>query len=114
MPSYTAPLRDMRFVMFDLLDAERELAALPAFAGVDRDAIDAVLEEAARFASRVVQPLNAVGDIEGCRIDADGRVTTPTGFRAAYRQFGAAGWPALSCAPETGGQGLPVLLNNRV
>jgi alkylation response protein AidB-like acyl-CoA dehydrogenase len=114
MPSYTAPLRDMRFVMFDLLDAERELAALPAFAGVDRDTIDAVLEEAARFASSVVQPLNAVGDIEGCRIDADGRVTTPTGFRAAYRQFGAAGWPALSCAPETGGQGLPVLLNNRV
>jgi len=104
----------MRFVMFDLLEAERELAALPAFAGVDRDTIDAVLEEAARFASTVVQPLNAVGDIEGCRIDADGNVSAPPGFRAAYRQFGDAGWPALSCDPEFGGQGLPVLVNNRV
>ena len=114
MPSYTAPLRDMRFVMFELLDAERELAALPVFAGVDRGTIDAVLEEAARFASSVVQPLNAVGDIEGCRIDADGNVSAPPGFRAAYRQFGEAGWPALSCDPEFGGQGLPVLVNNRV
>ncbi len=114
MPSYTAPLRDMRFVMFDLLEAERDLAALPAFAGVDRDTIDAVLEEAARFASTVVQPLNAVGDIEGCRIDADGNVSAPPGFRDAYRQFGDAGWPALSCDPAFGGQGLPVLVNNRV
>ena len=114
MPSYTAPLRDMRFVMFELLEAEQELAALPAFAGVDRDTIDAVLEEAARFASTVVQPLNAIGDIEGCRIDADGNVSAPPGFRAAYRQFGEAGWPALSCDPDFGGQGLPVLVNNRV
>jgi alkylation response protein AidB-like acyl-CoA dehydrogenase len=114
MPSYTAPLRDMRFVMFELLQAEQELKSLPRHADLDRETIDAVLEEGARFASTVVQPLNAIGDLEGCRIDADGNVTTPTGFREAYRQFCAAGWPALSCDPEVGGQGLPVLLNNRV
>jgi alkylation response protein AidB-like acyl-CoA dehydrogenase len=114
MPSYTAPLRDMRFVMFELLQAEQELKSLPRHADLDRETIDAVLEEGARFASTVVQPLNAIGDLEGCRIDAEGNVTTPTGFREAYRQFGAAGWPALSCDPDVGGQGLPVLLNNRV
>ena len=114
MPSYAAPLRDMRFVMFDLLDAERELAALPRHAGIDRDTIDAVLEEAARFASTVVQPLNAVGDVEGCTLDADGNVRTPSGFADAYRRFGEDGWPALSCDPAYGGQGLPVLVNNRV
>jgi len=114
MPSYTAPLRDMRFVLFELIDAERELAALPAHAGLDRATMDAVLEEAARFARDVVFPLNQVGDAEGCRFHADGRVTTPSGFRDAYRQFTEAGWPALGCDPEFGGQGLPVLLNNRV
>jgi alkylation response protein AidB-like acyl-CoA dehydrogenase len=114
MPPYAAPLRDMRFVMFDLLEAEKELATLPRHAGVDRDTIDAVLEEAARFASAVVHPLNAVGDVEGCTIDAEGNVRTPTGFADAYRQFGAAGWPALSCDEAWGGQGLPVLVNNRV
>jgi alkylation response protein AidB-like acyl-CoA dehydrogenase len=114
MPSYKAPLRDMRFVMFELLDAESELQAMPAFAELDRDTIDAVLEEGARFASEVAFPINAVGDIEGCRFHGDGVVTTPPGFRQAYRQFVEAGWPALSCDPAYGGQGLPVLLNNRL
>ena len=113
MPSYAAPLRDMRYVMYDLLDAEREFAALPAHAQLDRETMDAVLEEAARFASQVAFPLNAVGDQEGCRIDEQGSVTTPTGFKEAYRQFVEAGWPSLSCDPAVGGQGLPVLLNNR-
>jgi alkylation response protein AidB-like acyl-CoA dehydrogenase len=114
MPSYNAPLRDMRFVMFELLDAERELQAMPRFAGIDRETIDAVLEEAARFASQVAFPLNAVGDIEGCTYHGDGVVTAPPGFKEAYRQYGEAGWPALSCDPAYGGQGLPVLLNNRL
>ena len=114
MPSYAAPLRDMRYVMYDLLDAEREFAALPAHAQLDRETMDAVLEEAARFASQVAFPLNAVGDQEGCRIDEQGSVTTPTGFKEAYRQFVEAGWPSLSCDPAVGGQGLPVLLNNRL
>ena len=114
MPSYTAPLRDMRFVMFELLDAERELKAIPRYREVDRDTIDAVMEEGARFASQVAFPLNAVGDIEGCTFHGDGVVTTPTGFKQAYRQFVDAGWPSLSCDPAYGGQGLPVLLNNRL
>ena len=114
MPSYTAPLRDMRFVMFEVLDAERELKAIPRYAEVDRDTIDAVMEEGARFASQVAFPLNSVGDIEGCTFHGDGVVTTPTGFKEAYRQFVDAGWPSLSCDPTYGGQGLPVLLNNRL
>ncbi len=114
MPSYNAPLRDMRFVMFELLDAERELKAMPRHADLDRDTIDAVLEEGARFASQVAFPLNASGDIEGCTFHGDGVVSTPTGFKEAYKQFIEAGWPGLSCDPTYGGQGLPVLLNNRV
>jgi len=114
MPSYNAPLRDMRFVMFELLDAEHELKAMPRHADLDRETMDAVLEEGARFASQVAFPLNASGDIEGCTFHGDGSVTTPTGFKEAYRQFIEAGWPALSCDPTYGGQGLPVLLNNRV
>ena len=114
MPSYTAPLRDMRYVMYDLLDAEAELAQLPRYAAFDRETMDAVLEEAARFASQVAFPLNQVGDIEGCRIDTEGNVTTPPGFKEAYRQFVEAGWPSLSCDPDVGGQGMPVLLNNRL
>ena len=114
MPSYTAPLRDMRYVMYDLFDAEAELAQLPRYAAFDRETMDAVLEEAARFASQVAFPLNQVGDIEGCRIDTEGNVTTPPGFKEAYRQFVEAGWPSLSCDPDVGGQGMPVLLNNRL
>ena len=114
MPSYNAPLRDMRFVMFELLDAERELKAIPRYADLDRNTIDAVLEEGAKFASQVVFPLNAIGDIEGCTFHGNGVVTTPPGFKEAYKQFVEAGWPALSCDPTYGGQGLPVLLNNRL
>jgi hypothetical protein len=114
MPTYQAPLRDMRYVMYELLDAPSVLRTIPAHAGIDVETMDAVLEEAAKFAEQVVFPLNAVGDREGCRIDAQGNVTTPTGFKAAYAQFAEAGWPALSCDPDFGGQGLPVLLNNRL
>ena len=113
MPSYTAPLRDMHFVLFDVLDVERELAAMPRHAGVDRATIEAVLEEAAKFASHVIQPLNQVGDREGCTWHGDGVVTAPTGFREAYAQFVDAAWPSLSCDPDFGGQGLPVVVNNR-
>ncbi len=114
MPHYTAPLRDMRFVLFDLLRGEAELAALPRHAGLDRDTIEAVLEEGAKFASQVIQPLNAVGDREGCTWHGDGVVTAPPGFRQAYRQFVDAGWPSLGCEPDFGGQGLPTVVNNRL
>jgi len=113
MPSYKAPLRDMRFVMFELLDAEREFKALPCHADLDADTVNAVLEEAAKFAEQVIFPLNGVGDIQGCTFHGDGVVTTAPGFKEAYAQFVAAGWPSLSCDTDFGGQGLPVLLNNR-
>jgi alkylation response protein AidB-like acyl-CoA dehydrogenase len=114
MPTYTAPLRDMRFVLFELFRIEQELAALPAHAGLDRDTIDAVLEEGARFAQQVAHPLNRIGDAEGCSLHGDGVVTTPRGFRDAYRQWVDGGWPALACDPAFGGQGLPTLVNNRI
>jgi alkylation response protein AidB-like acyl-CoA dehydrogenase len=114
MPTYTAPLRDMRFVLFELLRIEEELAAMPAHAGLDRETIDAVLEEGAKFAQQVAHPLNRIGDTEGCTFHGDGVVTTPRGFREAYRQWVDGGWPALGCDPAFGGQGLPVLINNRI
>lgn len=109
--SYEAPLRDMHFVMADVLDAPAAWAACPAHADLDIDTADAVLEQAARFASEQLQPLNGPGDVAGCSLHADGRVTTPPGFAAAYQSFVEAGWPALAAEPEWGGQGLPLLLD---
>jgi alkylation response protein AidB-like acyl-CoA dehydrogenase len=113
MPTYHAPLRDMRFVMFELLDAQNVLSTLPVYADLDSDTINAVLEEGAKFAENIAFPLNQSGDLEGCHFDR-GVVTTPKGFKHAYQQFSDAGWPALSCDPAYGGQGLPRLLNNRL
>ncbi|MCX7162440.1 MAG: acyl-CoA dehydrogenase C-terminal domain-containing protein [Rhodocyclales bacterium] len=113
MGQYLAPLRDMQFVLYELLDVTTELKALPAHAEVDADLINQVLEEGAKFTSKVLFPLNQVGDREGCRLDpATHEVSTPTGFKEAYRQFVDAGWPALACDPEYGGQGLPVVVYN--
>ena len=114
MPIYNAPLRDQRFVLFELLDSENELKSLPPFAEVDAATINAVLEEGSRFASQVVHPLNVVGDKEGCRYVGDGVVTTPTGFKEAYRHYVEGGWPSLSSDPDYGGQGLPIILNNSI
>src|SRR6185312_14436678 len=115
MAHYTPPLRDMHFVLHELLDVAGELKALPAHAEIDAETIDAVLEEAGRFASEVIAPLNAVGDIEGCTLDRESHaVKTPTGFKEAYAKYVEGGWPALSCDPEFGGQGLPHVLNQCV
>ncbi|MDZ5458776.1 acyl-CoA dehydrogenase C-terminal domain-containing protein [Azohydromonas lata] len=112
MPTYTPPLRDMQFVLHEMLQVADVFKALPRHADVDADTINAVLEEAGKFAAEVVTPLNAVGDREGCTLDkATHEVRTPTGFKAAYGQFVAGGWGALSCDPEYGGQGLPIVLN---
>jgi hypothetical protein len=113
MSKYDAPLADLRFVLFDVLGAERELARLPAFASATRDVIDAVLEEAARFTGQVLAPLNASGDEEGCRLD-NGVVTTPKGFKQAYAQFIDGGWTGLTAEPEYGGQGMPEVLGAAV
>ncbi|MBK4733569.1 acyl-CoA dehydrogenase C-terminal domain-containing protein [Noviherbaspirillum pedocola] len=113
MPQYIAPLRDMQFVLHELLQVDQELKQLPPHAEVDADIINQVLEEGSKFTQDILFPLNHSGDREGCRLDvATHEVKTPEGFRSAYRQYVEAGWPALSCDPEYGGQGLPVVLNN--
>src|SRR5215204_570492 len=112
MPSYVPPLRDMRFVLHEVLDAVGALKSLPAHAEVDAETIDAVIEEAGKFASEVLAPLNPIGDAEGCKLDpATHEVKTPSGFKEAYAKYVEGGWPALSADPAFGGQGLPVLLN---
>jgi alkylation response protein AidB-like acyl-CoA dehydrogenase len=112
MPQYTPPLRDMQFVMHEVLDVVAELRALPAFAEIDADTVNAVLEEGGKFASQVLAPLNQSGDAEGCTLDrASHAVSAPKGFKQAYAQYVEGGWPALSCDPAYGGQGLPQLVN---
>lgn len=108
--SYAPPLRDFAFVLHEVLQAPQLLRALPAHAEFDGELMMQVLEEAGRFAANVVAPLNGIGDREGCRFE-NGAVTTPPGFQRAYAQFCAGGWPALACAPEHGGQGLPHVLD---
>ena len=110
MWQYQAPLRDMRFVLEHWLQAPAAWSELPAFAEVDLPLALQVLEEAARFSSAVLAPLNASGDRQGCSW-REGEVSTPEGFAAAYRAYVEGGWPALACAPEQGGQGLPQLLD---
>jgi len=113
MPQYHAPLRDHQFVIFELLDTEAHLATLPAHASTDRALIDQVLEEGGRFCSEVLQPVNYAGDAVGCQHDpVTGAVKTPPGFKEAWDQFQAAGWPALSADPEYGGQGLPAIIGS--
>jgi len=112
MPSYSPPLRDMQFVMHELLGVVDELRSLPRHADIDVDTINAVIEEGGKFASEVLAPLNAIGDAEGCTLDkATHEVSPPTGFKDAYAQYVAGGWPALSCDPAFGGQGLPHIVN---
>lgn len=111
MPKYDPPLRDIQFVIHELLNAEKAFSELPAYQDVDTDTMNQIIEEAGRFASEVAFPLNQIGDKEGCTRHEDGSVTTPTGFKTAYDQYVAGGWPALSCDPVYGGQGLPQLLN---
>ncbi len=113
MPHYQPPLRDMQFVLHELLDLNTELSQLPAHAALDEVTVQQVLEEGGKFAADILFPLNYSGDREGCHYDATTRsVTAPRGFREAYQQYVAAGWPSLSCDPDYGGQGLPVVLNN--
>lgn len=111
MGQYTPPLRDIQFVMHELLDTEGTLKQMPAHADMDVDTMNAIVEEAGKFASSVIFPLNQSGDLEGCTLHGT-EVTTPKGYKEAYRQYVEAGWASLSCDPEYGGQGLPIALNN--
>jgi alkylation response protein AidB-like acyl-CoA dehydrogenase len=113
MGQYVAPLRDMQFVLHEFLNVTEEFKNLPAYQEIDADIINQVLEEGAKFTQEVLFPLNHSGDREGCHYDAATKaVTTPKGFKAAYKQYVEGGWAALACDPEYGGQGLPVSLNN--
>jgi butyryl-CoA dehydrogenase len=109
MISYRAPLDDIRFVLYDLLDYERTVAGLPCYKEATRDMVDAVLDEAARFCENKLLPLNAPGDAEGCTFE-NGVVRTPRGFKEAYHAFTTAGWNGLPCDTHYGGQDLPNVL----
>lgn len=109
--SYIPPLERMRFVIEQVLDAPASWRAMPDFAEVDADLAREVLAQAGRFAQDVIAPLNGPADLQGCTWQPGGAVKTPDGFPAAWRAFVEGGWPALPCAPEDGGQGLPQLLN---
>ncbi len=112
MPTYKAPLRDMRFVLYELYDGEK-LTALPGYEEFSRDLIDPILDEAAKICEEVLQPLNRSGDEEGCTLE-NGVVRTPKGFKEAYRQFREGGWTGIACSPEFGGQGAPKIVNSLV
>ena len=112
MPTYTPPLRDMQFVMHEVLNVADEYRAMPRHQDVDADTINAILEEGGKFASEVIFPLNISGDTEGCSLNRETHeVTTPTGFKAAFAKYVEGGWPALSADPAYGGQGLPIVVN---
>jgi alkylation response protein AidB-like acyl-CoA dehydrogenase len=112
MPTYTPPLRDMQFVMHEVLNVVDDLKQIPRHADMDADTINAVLEEGGKFASEVIFPLNISGDAEGCTLDTKTHeVTTPKGFKEAYKTYIEGGWAALGCDPEFGGQGLPLVVN---
>ncbi|MGZ6253909.1 MAG: acyl-CoA dehydrogenase family protein, partial [Candidatus Binataceae bacterium] len=106
MPTYKAPVDDVQFLLNDVFHMER-YGNLPGFSDVSPDTLAAILEEAAKLAEEVVQPLNRVGDIEGCKRRDDGSVTTPTGFKEGYRRYAEGGWMGISVPTEYGGQGLP-------
>ena len=109
MSQYRAPLAEMQFVMTELAGLD-EVARLPGFEDATPDTVAAILEEADKFATDVLDPLNRIGDREGARLDADGHVTTPAGFRDAYRKFCELGWNGLSKSADFGGQGMPQLV----
>ena len=112
MSTYTAPMKDMQFVLHELagLDA---IARLPGYGDVSTELVDAVLEGAATFSGEVWGPLNKVGDQQGLKRHDDGRVTTPKGFVEAYAKFVESGWNGLRFDPAFGGQGLPKLVDTR-
>ncbi len=109
MPSYTAPTRDTRFIVNEVLDLA-SYGNLPGFESATPDMIDAVIGEAGRFCAEVLAPINQAGDQHGCKRHEDGSVTTPPGFKEAFEQFRDGGWSTLSAPEEFGGQGMPHVL----
>ena len=112
MPEYKAPLKDIEFVMNDVLNFEQHYASLPGGEEATPDLVNAILVEAAKFSEEVLSPINQTGDQQGCTRHEDGSVTTPDGFKEAYSQYVEGGWPSLSHDVEFGGQGLPESLGS--
>ena len=113
MPIYKAPVEDVTFLLNDVFQIDR-YDNLPGFRDASADVREAILGEAAKLSEEVLQPLNRVGDLEGCKRHDDGSVTTPKGFKEAFRQVAEGGWLGLSAPAEYGGQGLPVTLSQAV
>lgn len=111
MPTYTPPLKDMNFILHDVLSVHE--SAVPGYEDLDADFTSAILDEAGKIARDVLAPLNVVGDREGCRLE-NGVVRTPTGFKAAFDTMREAGWTGLDCDPEYGGQGMPFVMGTAV
>jgi len=109
MPTYKAPVDDALFLLNNVFHLDH-YGNLPGFSDASPDVVEAVLREAAKFSEEVLTPLNRVGDKEGCKRAADGSVTTPTGFKDAYKQIVEGGWIGISVPPEFGGQGLPATM----
>src|ERR1700682_1592616 len=113
MSTYRAPMQEIQFVMNELAGLE-QVGKLPGYEEATSDTVAAVLEEASKFATEVLDPLNAVGDREGAALQPDGSVKTPNGFKDAYKRFSENGWNGLTKNPEYGGQGLPQLVATAV
>jgi alkylation response protein AidB-like acyl-CoA dehydrogenase len=106
MPAYKAPLREIKFVLYELLKPTRSRTPCPPTQRPHPKRSTPILEAAGQFCEEELQPLNHLGDEEGCHFD-NGVVTTPKGFKEAYAKFVESGWPGLPCDPDYGGQGLP-------
>jgi alkylation response protein AidB-like acyl-CoA dehydrogenase len=111
MPTYTAPVKDMQFLLHDVLNVSE--ADIPGYSDLDRSFTEAVFDEAAKVAQDILTPLNVVGDVEGCTLE-NGVVRTPKGFKEAFKTLSDGGWMALDASPEYGGQGLPYLMHTAV
>jgi alkylation response protein AidB-like acyl-CoA dehydrogenase len=111
MPTYTAPVKDMQFLLHDVLKISE--ADISGYSDLDRSFTEAVFDEAAKVAQDILAPLNAIGDKEGCVLE-NGVVRTPTGFKAAFDQLREGGWMSLDASPDYGGQGLPYLMHTAV
>ena len=111
MPSYTAPTKDMQFILHEVLKVTQ--ADVPGYEELEPEFTNAILEEAGKISSEVLQPLNAVGDTEGCKLE-NGVVRTPTGFKEAFDKVKEGGWPGLDMPEEYGGQNMPYVLNTAV